>query len=275
MEGDHSASRHRFRTLRIVLLTCLVLFSCCWVCLYFDSLHPRRRAESLIAELKTFPYTTVTFVDVRELAIRHGGTAVQTFPPPPFSQPGFPSAESDGHASIPVVRAAGTCTTQHCRFEIWMRTGPARLPLTGRAAELLYTMAHYIGIRSWVVYSRFEVSNDRLDESSTTVGELRLGKCDSHAGLISWGYEAISHPAGGYPYNNYSVGFPHVTGPPSNVLRTRFVQAAGAPTQRALDIRFECLTTVLHDCRGLGELAPSAWADYSAKLNSPDDAECH
>ena len=46
--------------------------------------------------------------------------------------------------------------------------------------------------------------------------------------LPAWGYEVVSHPAGSYPYSNYSVGFPHVTGPPSNVLRTRFVQAAGA-----------------------------------------------
>src|SRR5436190_14778714 len=141
MEDDQSASRHRFRTLKVVLLTFLLLFSCCWGYLYFGSLQQRRKAESLIAELRSFPYATATFMEVRELVIRHGGTAILTFPPPQLSPPGFPFAEFEGDARTPIIRPAGTCTTQHCRFEIWMRTGLARLPLTGRAAELLYTLA--------------------------------------------------------------------------------------------------------------------------------------
>ena len=276
MGDEHSGPRRRLRSLRIVLPAVLVLLSCCWVSLYVDSMYQRRKTESLIVELQTFPFAAATFIDVRELAIRHGGTAVQQFPPVQLPEPGWPPSVSSGRVSIPVVEPRGTCTTRHCTFEIWTRTGLTRLPLTGRAAELLYTTAHYVGIRSWVVYSRFEVSNNRLDESRTTIGELRLGRCDSRTGLITWGYEIVSHPAGSYQdVYNYSVGFPHVTGPPSNVLLTRFSQVPGAPTARAFDIKLECLTTVLHDCRGLGELAPSAWADYSAKLTSPDDAECH
>jgi hypothetical protein len=37
-----------------------------------------------------------------------------------------------------------------------------------------------------------------------------------------------------------------------------------APIQRAFDINVHCFSAVFRACRGLDELAPSAWAEYQA-----------
>jgi hypothetical protein len=64
--------------------------------LYFDSVYQRQRAESLIADLKSFPFASAGFSGVRELAIHHGGTAVQQFPPLRLPHFGVPSLDPAG-----------------------------------------------------------------------------------------------------------------------------------------------------------------------------------
>ena len=51
---------------------------------------------------------------------------------------------------------------------------------------------------------------------------------------------------------------------PANALETCVVQSAGAFVKRAFDVHLRCLNGLLRSCR-FDELAPSAWADYSAK----------
>jgi hypothetical protein len=99
------------------------------------------------------------------------------------------------------------------------------------------------------------------------VGEERRRRSASYVGLIPFGYEVVSRADTDSLDRSYdyTVGFQHVTGSPSNVLRARFVQTSGIPMRRALDIHLHCLTAVMHDCSGLDELAPSAWADYLAR----------
>lgn len=171
------------------------MFSSSWLWLYFDSVHQRRKAESLIADLKLFPFASAGFLEVQELASRHGGAAVQQLPPLQLPQPGVPFLDSQGKISIPRISGGPTCTVQDCTFEIWIKTRLARLPLERRAAELLYTALPYLGIRSWILCSRFEVRRGKLEESSTTVVEVRHGTLGSYEGLVPFGYEVVS--AGG------------------------------------------------------------------------------
>jgi hypothetical protein len=51
---------------------------------------------------------------------------------------------------------------------------------------------------------------------------------------------------------------------PANRLATCVVQSAGVPVKRAFDVHLSCLNNPFRNCR-FDELAPSAWADYSAK----------
>jgi hypothetical protein len=51
---------------------------------------------------------------------------------------------------------------------------------------------------------------------------------------------------------------------PANMLTTCVLQSAGTPTKRAFDVNLRCLNGLFRSCR-FDELAPSAWADYSAK----------
>jgi hypothetical protein len=50
----------------------------------------------LIADLKSFPFASAGFSGVRELAIHHGGTAVQQFPPLRLPHFGVPSLDPAG-----------------------------------------------------------------------------------------------------------------------------------------------------------------------------------
>jgi hypothetical protein len=251
MVNERSALLRPLRIAGITLFATLVLLSCCWIYLYVDSLQQRRKAEFLISELKNFPFPTATFTDVRDFAIRHGGVALPE------------------------------CTPQDCAFKVEIPAGLDRIALavqtsfTGRAAEVLYRVARCLGVRSWNIWSFFFVRSDRLYDSTTAVFEARRGRCYSYTGLIAWGYEVRSLGSAYTPTRGYSVGFPHTDGPPANVLTTSFSQVPEAATGRAFDIKLECFTTILHDCRGFGELAPSAWADYSASVAAPDNAECH
>ncbi len=255
---------------RLAFLATLTVFACCWFWLYFDSTYQRRKAERFIADLKSFPFATAGFREVRDLSSRNGGAGLQQFPPR-WPVPGAPSRESWGTMNIqlgdlnlPLVQTGPLCTAQDCTFDIWIKARLARLPLPGWAAEALYATLPYLGIRAWVIYARFEVRGGKLDRSRTTVGELRHGTSGPYEGLIPFGYEVVS-TADFDPVDrsyDYDVGFPHITGPPSNVLSARIAQRLDAPMQRAFDIDLRCLTAAFHSCSGFGELVPSAWSDY-------------
>ena len=158
---------------------------------------------------------------------------------------------------------------RNCTFEISMRTGLARLPLEGWTAELLYATLPFLGIRSWIFDSMLEVRGDKLQGSRTIVAEGRWGTSDSYQGLIPFGYEVVSVPVSDWRDTTYDyrVGFPHITGPPANILKARVAQTPFASMQRVFDVHLSCLSAVFRDCRGFDELAPSAWADYSARLS--------
>ena len=136
--------------------------------------------------------TSAVVLDVRELAIHDGGTAVQQFPPLRSPHSGVPFPHSQGKVRIPRIPAEPICRAQDCTFEIWIKTRPARLRLERRAVELLYTtpVSWYRFLDSLLLYSRFEVSSGKLEESRTTVGgERRSG---SYAGLVPFGHEVAS-----------------------------------------------------------------------------------
>jgi len=261
-------SRQLRSGLRRGALALLVVVACSWVSLYLDSVHQRRKAERLISDLKSFPFATAGFAAVRELAERYGGTAIQQFPPLEFPSYGLPFADSSGHVHMPVLEGGGpTCTVRNCAFEIWILPQPSRAGFEYRAniLPLMSVLAH-LGISPWAVYSSFEVAGGGLNASLTVIGHVSSATLGRYAGLVTLEYDAVStaRPVPGYA--DYYVGAPHVTGSPTEILSTHFVQASNAPTRRAFDVNLHCVTAVWRGCRGLKELAPSAWADYQSEL---------
>lgn len=220
----------------------LILFLCSWFALYLDSVHARRRAERFLSDLRTFPFASAGFVEVRDLATRHGGAALQEFPPQ------FPPS----------------CTIRDCSFEVWIKHRPSLLHLEPQKAELIYSILPYIGIRPWVVYSRFEIKDGRLSSSNTQVGQLRKGRSGTYEGLLPIEYEVwtdrtLRRDGDGA---GYRVGPPSaITGPPQELWIARVPQMPNAPVLRAFDVDLHCFTAVWHGCSGFQELAPSAWAD--------------
>jgi hypothetical protein len=261
------------RVLRSMLSASLILVGVLvlgWLWLYLDSLHERRRAEHLIADLKAFPFATAGFLEVRELANRYGGTAVQSFPVLQFLPPGLPWPKSTGNADsqerMPLVRTRPTCTPRDCIFDIWIRPRLFNLPFNNETSWFLYSGLAYVGLRPWAVGGRFEVRDGKLWESRTGVGQFRHTRIRSYEGLILLGYQVISMSRALDSHRpEYAVGVPHVTGTVSDDLSTWIVQVPNAPINRAFDVRLQCLTAVSHTCRGFADLAPSAWSDYQAE----------
>ncbi len=242
----------RFRgALRFFVSLFLIVFSCSWLSLYFDSIYQRQKAERFISDLRSFPFATAGFVEVRDLAIRHGGTALQSAP-----------------QHLPF-----TCTVRDCTFEVSVKPRILRLPLEGRAAELLYSTLPYCGIRPWSVFASFEVSDGRLARSRTAIGQLRRGRLGGYEGLLPIEY-AVSTDRTATPYSNfgvrgdeYVVGPPTaITGPPEELWTAWVLQTTDAPMRRAFDVDLRCFTSVLRGCTGFRELAPSAWVDHEARL---------
>src|SRR5258705_8449837 len=102
------ASRRVLSAALSASLTLVGVLALGWLWLYLDSLQERHRAEHLIADLKSFPFATAGFPEVRELANRYGGTAVQSFPVLQFLPPGLPLPKfpgtSDSQERMPLVR---------------------------------------------------------------------------------------------------------------------------------------------------------------------------
>jgi len=266
------ASRRVLSALLSASLTLVGVLALGWLWLYLDSLHERQRADHLIADLKSFPFATAGFIEVRELANRYGGTAVQSFPVLQFLPPGPPLVKfpgsTDPQERMPLVRTRPTCTPQDCIFDIWIRPRPFKLPLNYETSWFLYSGLARVGLRPWVVGGRFEVRDGKLWESRTGVGQFRHTKIGSYEGLILLGYQVISMSrakALDTHRPEYAVCVPHVTGTVSDDLSTWIVQVPNAPINRAFDVRLQCLTAVSHACRGFADLAPSAWGEYHAE----------
>jgi len=265
-------SRRVSTAVLLASLTLVGVLALGWLWLYLDSLHERQRAEHLIADLRSFPFATAGFLEVRELANRYGGTAVQSFPVLQFLPPGLPLPKFPGTTEsqerVPLVGTRSTCTPRDCIFDIWIRPRLFNLPLNYETSWFLYSGLARLGLRPWVVGGRFEVKDGKLWESRTGVGQFRHARIGSYEGFVLLGYQITSMSTAkalDSQRPEYAVGVPHVTGTVSDDLSTWIVQVPNAPINRAFDIRLHCLTAVSHACRGFADLAPSAWGDYQAE----------
>ena len=262
-------SSHRFGVaVRSTARAFLVLLACSWLLLHLDSIHQRRKAERLFEDLRSFPFATAGFAEVRGLTNRYGGSAVQQFPGLEFPHYGLPLVDSTGQVHVPPIQVGPfSCTVRDCVFEISIRTRLAWLPSQGWRGERLYEVLQCLGIRPWVVYANFEVREGKLKRSRTAVGYLRSDRLGRYDGLIPFGYEIVSvtDPRSLEGSDDYTVSFTHVMGSPADILIARFLQTPEAPIRRAFDLNLHCLTTLLHGCGGFDELAPSAWSDYEAR----------
>jgi hypothetical protein len=238
-------------------LTLVGVLALGWLWLCLDSLHERQRAEHLIADLKSFPFATAGFVEVRELAKRYGGTAVQSFPLLQFLPPGPPLVKfpgsTDPQERMPLVRTRPTCTPQDCIFDIRIRPRRFSLPLNYETSWFLYSGLARVGLRPWIVSGTYEVRDGKLWETRTGVGQFRHTRPGLYEGLILLGYQVISmsraNALDSHHRQEYAVGVPHVTGTVSDDLNTWFVQDSNAPLNRAFDVRLQCLTAIAnHAC---------------------------
>jgi hypothetical protein len=235
-------ARRRFRvTVRWVAWLVLASIACSWLFLYLDSVYQRRRAESLFADLKSLDFATAGFPEVRDIMVRNGD------------------------------RPGPKCNSQNCTFLLQIMTRLPRIPLLGRTASFFYTTLPYIGVRSWVATALFEVRNGKLERSETGVGEFKMERRDSRRELVPLGYEvrtrrdAASFEYGPCSSQDYDVYVSHGGVKfPEEALATCVVQSASVSVKRAFDVHLRCLNGLLRSCR-FDELAPSAWADYSAK----------
>ena len=269
----------RFRaTLRWVARLILLSIAGSWLFLYLDSVYQRRRAEAFFADLRSLDFATAGFPEVRDIVIRNGGTAMQRKLLPRAPDPDNPKVDNHGNVTFP-RRPQTTCTPRDCWFMLQIMTQLPRIPLQGRKAIFLYTTLPYIGIRSWVLGAQFEVRDGKLYMSSTGVWEYRMERVNYNAyrQLIPLGYgvgtrrdaasNEYSSPDACWPGRDqdYRVSVSHgVFKLPSYSLGTCVVQSAGIPVKRAFDVHLGCLNNPFRNCR-FDELAPSAWADYSAK----------
>jgi hypothetical protein len=256
---------------RFVTRLVLVFIACSWLFLYLDSVHQRRRAESLIADLKSLDFATAGFTDVRDIVIRNGGYSSPG--PGSLVRPDFPAPSvPDLHGNISFYKEWPPCTRQDCTFIVLINTRLARLPfpVEERTVEVLYSALPYIGVRTWGLGAMFVVRNEKLERSQTFVSEYRINRLESGypLRLIPLGYEVetvLSDSACRRGQQGVFISHGHPVKFPSNTLHTCVLQSERTSTKRAFDMDLRCLNGIFRGCR-FGELAPSAWADYSAKV---------
>jgi hypothetical protein len=183
-----------FRTLSAVV----ILLFCTWLSLQLDSVVQRRKAERFLSDLKSFPFANASFVEVRDLVVRYGGSGAQELPP--RFQPG--------------------CTVRRCTFEVRIEHPLAALPFRGRSVELLYSALPYLGIRPWFVHSELEVYEDRLETGSTQIRQVRRSKLGPYEGFLPIMYQVWTerHLDMNVGSTGYIVGPPDgIVGPPQEV----------------------------------------------------------
>jgi hypothetical protein len=246
--SERTDNHPRFRAiLRWVARLILVSIVGSWLFLCLDSVYQRRRAEAFFADLRSLDFATAGFPEIRDIMIRNGGTTMKR-------------------------RDQDTCTPRDCYFVVQIMSQLPRIPLLGRKAIFLYTILPYIGVRSWVIRAGFEVRDGKLNMSGMGVFEYRMERVGwSTYWLVPLTYgvearrDAASFGHGPCSSQDYQVWVDHgVIKQPANRLETCVVQSAGVPVKRAFDVHLSCLNNPFRNCR-FDELAPSAWADYSAK----------
>ena len=289
-KGTDTRPRSR-APLRWLARLVLALIVGSWLFLYIDSVYQRRRAESLFADLRSLDFSTAGFAEVRDIMVRNGGRAVQLdllqrvqdspgTPLPPSAVPQYrPNAPviwlpPDPHRSLVFNRPGPTCTPQNCMFLLQIMTRLPRIPLLDRTASFFYTTLPYIGVRSWGAFALFEVRNGKLVRSESGVEEYRMESPDytGYRHLAPLGYQVDTWRESTGLYRrcgnrDYLVGISHGDIPhgfPANFFVACVLQSAGMPMKRAFDVHLRCLNGLFRSCR-FDELAPSAWADYSAK----------
>jgi len=237
---------------KAVALILLSILALCWVTVYSSSLYQRRKGERFIADLKTFPFSTADFAQVRDFVLQHGGIPIQ-----------------DSSLTAPSV-----CSVRDCVFRIQIGHPLSRPPAIRRLYRFFYPILTSIGFRPWLIDSQFEVQNGVLMRSATTVGQVKRVDWRAYDGLLIMEYW-IHTDRSTTPYSRpddrgdrYTVTRPHVTGPPIEILESWVVQTPAAPMNRVFDIDLHCFTTIFHGCSDLGALAPSAWQDREAALKS-------
>ncbi len=245
---------------------------CCWLLLYFDSVRQRRRAEHMLLDIKTLPFGTAGFVEVRDFVIRYGGKTIQQFPSLRFLPPGVPPLpDIQGHTNTPLSYATGPiCSVRDCNFEIRI------LPYVSKLALAFYlpdspsgfVLAH-VGLRPWIVAASFQVKDGKFWDGRVGAEQIRHSRSLSFESLSELVYEVrIYSLALGLDMNRtpgYHVGVPIMTGGVGigdERLTSWLVQPSNIQFRRAFDIDLHCLTVVSRNCVGLSELAPSAWAYY-------------
>jgi len=255
-------------------LTLVGVLALGWLWLYLDSLHERRQAERLIAELKSFPFSTAGFPELRDLASRYGGSPVLQFPivdvpPPGLPQIAPPKARQPGDLQGQEVRVPMTgpiCNIRDCTFEIDI--GPRLFKLLSFETPVwVWSSLAHSGVRPWNLYLRLELRNGRLETSQTTIRQIRHAKFYGEECLLPLEYSArtTARPLDFYNVSpTYDVYVPHITGGPVEVLRGQIMHVPNAPIGRAFDIELHCVTAIFAGCKGFDELAPSAWTDYRA-----------
>jgi hypothetical protein len=135
---------------------------------------------------------------------------------------------------------------------------------------LFYSVLPYLGIRPWSLYSDFEVNSDRLETSTTQIGQLRRGKMGDYEGLLPIEYQVRTERQLDMELGKrgYAVGPPDgIEGPPQEVWLVWVNHAPDAPMSRVFDLDLHCFSAVWHGCTGYKELAPSAWADYEVGID--------
>jgi hypothetical protein len=273
IHSKRTDTRRRFRaTLRWVARLVLISIVGSWLFLYIDSFYQRRRAESVFADLRSLDFSTAGFAEVRDIVDRYGGHAMQSELQPRFPDPGDPMVDAHGNVTF-TGRPWPMCTPRGCTFLLQIMTRLPRIPLLDRTARFFYTTLPYIGVRSWVASAWFEVRNGKLDRSQAGVGEYRMESPDytgyRHLAPLGYGVETrrdvASFESGACSNQEYRVYVSHGSVKfHANMLQTCVVQSAGIPVKRAFDVHLRCLNSLFRSCR-FDELAPSAWADYSAK----------
>lgn len=271
----------RFRAIvRLMTRLVLTLVVGSWLFLYFDSVYQRRRVEALFADLKSLDFATAGFPEVRDIMNLYGGKAIQwDLVKRSHESPGTPRPQAPGRRLPPDARGnvtfqepPYTCTPLNCTFRLSIMTQLPRIPILGPTAVFLYTTLPYIGIRSWTAFVEFDVKGGKLYESYTGVAEYRMERVDysAYRQFIPRGYavetrrDAASFQYGPCSSQVYQVWVSHgYVKVPENGLHTCVVQSAGASVKRAFDVHLRCLNNLFRNCR-FDEIAPSAWADYTA-----------
>ncbi len=260
-------SQRRPRIWLLALLPFVLIWA--WFSFFIESVYQRRKAEAVIAGLKTFPFASAKFFDVREFVLKHGGHPVQQSLP--FTPRVYGSARvgPDRKTIIPFDITQPACTTRDCDFELVVDNGVYRLFYLHPSTRFLTSMFQKVGIRPWVLEAHFSVADGMFKGSRILVGQIRSTPSDDFKGLAPIGY-IVNTSAARDPAEPYKVGLRdscvHFC---SYELIVQLAETESAPARRAFDIDLHCLTVVRRPCTSFAELAPSAWADYLREQQRP------